>query len=118
MYTRAVCAALVVASVSAFAVHYWPRELDIAVPKLNQIISHTEGQVRVYVPGQVLVGELSRFDDGLFAYLMFDYYRGRRSLRDSQLMLVSRRRRRHADLPHLRAFTFGFHCRRDPAGRD
>jgi hypothetical protein len=90
MYTRAVCAALGIGSVLAFAVHYWPRELDVSIPKSAQAISHTGGQVGVYVPGRALVGELSRFDDGLFAYLMFDYYRGRGLLRDSQLMLVSR----------------------------
>jgi hypothetical protein len=101
MYVRAVCAALAIASVLAFAVHYWPRELEVSVPKSNQIISHTEGQVRVYVPGRALVGELSRFDDGLFAYLMFDYYRGRSSLRDSQLMLVSRE---EGDRPIFRIF--------------
>jgi hypothetical protein len=90
MYTSAACAALGIGSVLAFAVHYWPRELDLSIPKSVQIISQTEEQVRVSVPGRALVGELSQFDDGLFAYLMFDYYRERGLLRDSQLMLVSR----------------------------
>src|SRR5690349_7362527 len=90
MYTPAAGAALGIGSVLAFAVHYWPRELDLSIPKSVQIISQTEEQVRVSVPGRALVGELSQFDDRLFAYLMFDYYRERRLLRDSQLMLVSR----------------------------
>src|SRR4051794_24474050 len=88
-YTQRACAVLVLASALALAVHYWPRPLLVCAPKLNQVISQTEKGTRVYVPNRELVGELSHFDDGLFAHLMFDYYRGRRMLRNSSLLLIS-----------------------------
>lgn len=88
-YTQGASAALILASALAFAVHYWPRSLPAYVPKLNQVISQARGEIRVCVPDRELVGELSRFNDGLFADLMFDYYRGRKMLQNSPLLLVS-----------------------------
>ena len=43
----------------------------------------------VYISGRNLVGNLADFNDGFFAFLMFDYYRSRRALAQKQVMLTS-----------------------------
>jgi hypothetical protein len=48
---------------------------------------------RIYLPNQVLVGELAKFDDGLFAFLMFDYLRSQQLLMDRQVMLTTEEER-------------------------
>ena len=42
----------------------------------------------VRVPGSHLVGELARYDDELFAYLMFDYLRSRQAFRTADALLT------------------------------
>ncbi|MGC2661992.1 MAG: hypothetical protein WA324_28865 [Bryobacteraceae bacterium] len=39
--------------------------------------------------GRNLVGELEDFDDGFFAYLMFDFYRSHSALANEEVMLIS-----------------------------
>lgn len=46
------------------------------------------GKLVVRVPESRLIGELARYDDELFAYLMFDYLRTRSVFRGSELLLT------------------------------
>jgi hypothetical protein len=69
--------------------HYWPRPLYLLTPGIAQSITTSAEGTRVTVPDRVLIGEMAEFDDGLFAFLMFDYLRGRPSLAGSAIMLTS-----------------------------
>ncbi len=58
---------------------------------------------RISIPGRTLTGELAEFDDGLFAYLMFDHYRSQPDLAERQMMLVSREQKgEQQDSPNAR----------------
>jgi hypothetical protein len=70
--------------------YYWPRPLELPMPGIAQTIETSSDGVSVYVPDRVLVGELAQFDDGLFAFLMFDHLRGRPQLEGSAIMLTSK----------------------------
>jgi hypothetical protein len=72
-----------------FLFYYWPRTLSLSVPNALESVDPQTGYPLISRPGKILIGELARFDDGLFAYLMFDYYRGRASLEDRSLLLTS-----------------------------
>jgi hypothetical protein len=74
----------------AFAYYYWPLKLQIRVPTGLEQVTPAEEHPVIFLPGQILVGELAQFDDGLFAYLMYDYYRSRPPLQGRQLLLISR----------------------------
>jgi hypothetical protein len=69
--------------------YYWPRSLLLPAPGIAQIIDTSGNATSVYIPDRVLIGELAQFDDGLFAFLMFDYVRGRPALAGSAIMLTS-----------------------------
>jgi hypothetical protein len=71
------------------AIHYWPRKLPRRAPGVMEKIRMLDGHCIVYVVNRTLVGELAEFDDGFFAYLMFDYYRSRPALEEKPVMLVS-----------------------------
>jgi hypothetical protein len=86
---------IVVLSLAAVAAlgcvhYYWPRSLLLPAPGIAQTIDTSANATSVYIPDRVLIGELAQFDDGLFAFLMFDYLRGRPSLAGSAVMLASR----------------------------
>ena len=83
---------LLMAAIAGFFYHYWPRRINVPTPGIAQSIIVSSTAVRVFVPGRVLVGNLDNFDDGLFAYLMFDYLRGRSLLADHSVMLTSEER--------------------------
>ncbi len=70
--------------------HYWPRMLELPMPGIAQSITTSPEGTRVTVPDRVLIGEMAEFDDGLFAFLMFDYLRGRPTLAGSAIMLTSK----------------------------
>lgn len=83
---------LVLAALGAsgeIAFRCWPRKLYLATPKPVETVQVREGRPAVTVPGRILLGELAKFDDGLFAYLMFDYYRSRDALENAQVTLTS-----------------------------
>ncbi len=82
---------LTLAAVAALGcVHYyWPRPLYLPMPGIAQSITTSADGVRVTVADRVLIGEMAEFDDGLFAFLMFDYLRGRPSLAGNAIMLTS-----------------------------
>lgn len=69
--------------------HYWPRRLPLPVERNLERIAISRGHCTIYLLGRTLVGNVNEFDDGLFAYLMFDYYRSRPAFADRQVMLVS-----------------------------
>ncbi len=75
---------------TGFGYYYWPRWLELPHPGISQAVQISDSGVRVFVPDRALIGELARFDDGLFAFLMFDYLRGRPSLADQTIMLTSK----------------------------
>jgi hypothetical protein len=54
-----------------------------------QTVSMTADGAQVRIPGRVLVGEVSEFDDGMYAFLMFDYLRARPLLQMRQVLLVT-----------------------------
>jgi len=70
-------------------VHYWPERLDLPIPALLQKVQLSNEDCVVYISGDSLVGNLADFNDGFFAFLMFDYYRSRRALAQKQVMLTS-----------------------------
>lgn len=72
-----------------FTFRYWPRQLSPAHPRILQTIDTSCETPTVRLPNRQLLGELAEFDDGLFAYLMFDYYRARPAFKGKQLMLTS-----------------------------
>ncbi|HZQ54626.1 MAG TPA: hypothetical protein VFB14_20660 [Bryobacteraceae bacterium] len=67
----------------------WPRELLLPRPRILQTIDSSCRVPTVKHPDRVLIGNLAEFDDGLFAYLMFDHYRSQPALAGKQLMLIS-----------------------------
>lgn len=73
----------------AFTYHYWPRRLDLPPLGVAESVTVSPGGTRIFVRGQILIGELAKFDDGLFAFLMFDYLRGRPSLAGKTLVLAA-----------------------------
>lgn len=76
-------------ALAAWSLHrYWPRHL--ALPQyLGLPTTGVEGgRIVVRVPGSRLVGELARYDDELFAYLMFDYLRTRPAFRTADTLLT------------------------------
>ncbi len=75
---------------TGFGYYYWPRRLDLARPGISQSVAISDSGIRVFVPDRALIGELARFDDGLFAFLMFDYLRGRPLLADQNVMLTAK----------------------------
>jgi hypothetical protein len=90
---RAACIALsilVVLSSSGFLYYYWPRAIHVNPPSGLPAVGMRDGQVSLYFPDRALIGELAKFDDDLFAYLMFDHYRSVSLLQRTQLMLVSK----------------------------
>ena len=75
---------------TGFGYYYWPRQLDVQRPGISQAVQISDSDISVFVPNRNLIGELARFDDGLFAFLMFDYLRGRSALAEQTVMLTSK----------------------------
>ena len=72
----------------ALTYHYWPRRLNLPPLGVAESVTVSRGGTRIFVRGQILIGELAKFDDGLFAFLMFDYLRGRPALAGKTLVLA------------------------------
>lgn len=72
----------------AVAFYYWPVEA-LQPPRNLFRIELSGGRSRLYMANRTLVANLAGFDDGLFAYLMFDYYRSRPALRQKEVMLIA-----------------------------
>ncbi|MEO5926435.1 MAG: hypothetical protein ABIR70_21620 [Bryobacteraceae bacterium] len=68
--------------------HYSPKPLQI--PPHNGLPETfvEDGRLVVRTPGSTLIADLARYDDELFAYMMFDYLRSRPTFAGSQVLLV------------------------------
>jgi hypothetical protein len=84
-----VLATVCAAALALFIWYYRPRQIDPHPALIVQAVTTSAGGSRIYVPNRVLVGELAQFDDGLFAFLMFDYLRSQPLLGNRQVMLTS-----------------------------
>ncbi|HEY3939069.1 MAG TPA: hypothetical protein VGL97_16680 [Bryobacteraceae bacterium] len=79
------CSAAIIAAIA----YYWPEKLALPAPAIPQNIEVLDGRPIVYMVNRDLVGELAEFNDGFFAYLMFDYYRSQAALEQRHVMLIS-----------------------------
>ena len=67
---------------------FWPRPLDLSPSSpLPRLLPGEQKQMLV-LPRGLLLAELARFDDELYAYLMFDHLRGRPGLNDREILLT------------------------------
>ena len=69
--------------------YYWPLRIDLPSPKIDQVVFATQKDIRVFVPDRALLGEIAHFEDGFFAFLMFDYLRGRPLLEGTPVLMTS-----------------------------
>jgi hypothetical protein len=85
----AVPVGLAAIAVTAWFVYtYWPEPFQIAPYRPAPVSDAVGGQIAIRAPGRYLVAELARYQDELFAYLMFDYLRGQPLFRDSELLIT------------------------------
>jgi len=84
-----VLAALLVVGLAAwFARRYWPRRLAFPPEPGPPVCEITAEGTVVRVPGRYFVAEIGRFEDELFAYLMFDYFRSAKALKGTEVLLT------------------------------
>jgi len=65
----------------------WPRTLHVHPMPAIQVAEATAEGPRIYMPGRLLVGRLGEYHNPLFAFLMFDHYRGQPELKGLPLLL-------------------------------
>jgi hypothetical protein len=70
--------------------YYWPRKLFLPRPRVLEIVEPSNFYPVIRMPDRFLIGQLAQFDDNLFAFLMFDYYRSQKILESKRVMLISR----------------------------
>lgn len=68
--------------------HYRPRPLQIPQRMSSPATILENGRLVLRTPGSTLVADLARYDDELFADLMFDYVRSRPVLSDREVLVV------------------------------
>lgn len=80
---------IVILSIAVYRL--WPRSIDLNVrePRLVWNVDRQNNQT-LNVPGRTLIGFLGRYDNELFAYLMFDFVRSQKALADRRVMLIYR----------------------------
>jgi hypothetical protein len=69
--------------------HYWPRTLDLYPRARLPVAEIEDGRLSLRVRGSILVGEVARYDDELFAYLMLEYLQSQPGLRDRGVWITS-----------------------------
>ncbi len=67
---------------------YWPRHLTPDLYPGLPVSYSNAGKITIRVPGSRLAGEIVRYDDELFAFLIFDYLRAQPALRNFRLLLT------------------------------
>jgi len=78
----------VIATTSALMIErYRLRSLDIPSTHLSATAIEN-GAVVIRMPNKTLIAEFARYEDELFAYLMFDYMRSRPALANRELLLT------------------------------
>ncbi len=78
----------VAALIGLGAYRYSPRTLPIVDNRGLPEAEIESGRIVLRVPGSRVMGELARYDDELFAYLMFDYLRQRNTSPGAELLLT------------------------------
>src|SRR5690348_5704280 len=66
----------------------WPRPLVIRPVALIPVCDPSAAGSIVTLPNRFLVASIARYDDELYAYLMFTYLRGSRAFRNSEMLLT------------------------------
>jgi hypothetical protein len=74
-------------------IHYWPKRLALSPPGTLVAGHWLDGNFVISAQNRVLMGDLADFDDGFFAYLMFDHYRSRAALENREVLLISQEQR-------------------------
>lgn len=69
---------------------YWPDLLQLPPSNHSGLpTTHVdEGKIVLRVAGSQLVGEVARYDDELFAYMMFDYLRTQPAFADTEVLIT------------------------------
>jgi hypothetical protein len=65
----------------------WPRPLQVSMPAYPSPILR-EGKIQTPFPARTLLADVSSFDDGLSAYLWYDYLRGRAQVDPNQVLIT------------------------------
>jgi hypothetical protein len=76
-------------ALGSFTWYYWPLRIHVPSPKIDQVVFASENGIRVFIPNRALLGEIAHFDDGFFAFLMFDYLRARPQLEGTPVLMTS-----------------------------
>lgn len=69
----------------------WPRTVVNRSAPLIPVCEQAGGRSVVTMPNWFLAAHIGRFDDELYAYLMFTYLRGNPTFRDSEVLLTYRK---------------------------
>jgi hypothetical protein len=85
----AVIAVVMLGAAIAFVRHYRSLPLKATAPGIPLTVTETSAGTKVGSRDRILVGEVADFDDGMYAFLMFDYLKGRPLLRNRQVLLVT-----------------------------
>jgi hypothetical protein len=69
----------------------WPRTIEVRAVAVTPVWQRLSERDTVTLPGRFLVAEVSQYDDEFFAYLMFQYLRGVKVLKDTEVLLTFRK---------------------------
>jgi hypothetical protein len=70
------------------AYRLWPRTLVSRPAPLIPVCEQSGGRPVVTLPNRFLVAYLARYDDELYAHLMFTYLKGSQAFRDTEMLLT------------------------------
>ena len=73
------------------AYRLWPRPLVVRPVALIPVSEQSDGRSVVTLPNRFLVASVARYDDELYAYLMFTYLRGSPAFRNTEMLLTFRK---------------------------
>jgi hypothetical protein len=82
---------VLLAPVGLAAYRLWPRTLGSRPAPLIPVFEESGGHPVVTLPNWFLVADIARYDDELYAYLMYTYLRGSQAFRDSEVLLTFRK---------------------------
>jgi hypothetical protein len=73
------------------AYRLWPRPLVVRPMTLIPVCQQSGGRSVVTLPNRFLVASIARYDDELYAYLMFTYLRGSLLFQNTEMLLTFRK---------------------------
>ena len=79
------------------AYRVWPRELGYRAATLIPVCHQSGGRPVVTLPDRFLVAKVARYDDELYAHLMFTYLKASSAFQDNELFLTFRKSSRAID---------------------